>query len=167
MSAYKILARWWQDAQPRAATTTVEAACERDAHRAALSALPIPASACAISLDACPLEDRPTAADLDATLAEIHNLSTDPREDTMSTATITVYSRPSCVQCEAVKRKLNHAGVAWQERWLDEHPEVVAEARGRGLSSAPVVVYGDTWSGGYNPEKLREFVAWATEEHAA
>ena len=77
------------------------------------------------------------------------------------TPTITVYTRPDCVQCTAVTRRLTWAGATWTELPLAEHPEVLAEARARGLTAAPVVVAGDRWSGGYTPDAIDRAITWS------
>lgn len=76
------------------------------------------------------------------------------------TPTVLVYTRPDCVQCSAVTRRLSRAGATWAEMPLTEHPEVLAEARERGLTAAPVVVAGEMWSGGYNPGAIDRAIEW-------
>lgn len=76
------------------------------------------------------------------------------------TPTVLVYTRPDCVQCSAVTRRLTRAGATWTERPLADHPEVLAEARERGLTAAPVVVAGDMWSGGYAPDAIDRAIEW-------
>ena len=62
----------------------------------------------------------------------------------MSSQTVTVYTTPGCPDCAAVKRYLEHRGVAFQEKdvsqneaWIDEMKAV------SGVRIAPVTVVGD------------------------
>lgn len=72
---------------------------------------------------------------------------------------VTVYSKPSCVQCDGTKRSLNKAGIEFTEVDLTEHAaalEYVTEDLGYAQASV-VVVEDDTgeshWSG-YRPDLL-------------
>jgi glutaredoxin-like protein NrdH len=74
---------------------------------------------------------------------------------------ITVYSNPSCQQCDATKRYLTKKGIEFQAEMLADHPKVLADALANGYTSAPVVVVENTetdsrmsW-GGFNPTNLR------------
>lgn len=86
---------------------------------------------------------------------------------------ITVYTKPSCVQCNATYRTLSTIGKALGlgdekgEGWYDsidlaEQPEAIMDLKALGLMSAPSVLIHDTdgnlidkW-GGFNPSKLEE-----------
>ena len=68
---------------------------------------------------------------------------------------VTVYSKPLCVQCDATKRALNKAGIAYD--LVDITVDAAARERIRSLGylQAPVVIAGeDHWSG-FRPEKLK------------
>lgn len=76
----------------------------------------------------------------------------------MSETTVTVYSKPACVQCTATKRALNNQGIRYEEIDLTTHDaalEYVTEDLG--YSQAPVVVADDHnhnhWSG-FRPDLI-------------
>ncbi len=68
---------------------------------------------------------------------------------------ITVYSKPSCVQCTATYRALDNKGVPYRTVDLTEQPtEVVDGFKARGLMQAPIVVTNtDEWAG-FRPDKV-------------
>ena len=68
---------------------------------------------------------------------------------------ITVYSKPSCVQCTATYRALDNKGVRYEVIDLTAQPaEVVDAFKARGLLQAPIVVTDtDTWTG-FRPDKV-------------
>ena len=80
---------------------------------------------------------------------------------------IVVYSKPQCVQCDAVKRKFDQAGVAYIEANLLELPrEAVEELMEAGHRAAPIVsIISDDGSlydefSGYDPQKTGEAIAY-------
>ncbi len=68
--------------------------------------------------------------------------------------TVTVYSKPSCVQCTATTRALDSKGIAYTYVDLAETPEALAEIAHLGYRSAPVVVSGDDHWAGYRPDMI-------------
>lgn len=72
-------------------------------------------------------------------------------------ASATVYTKPSCVQCNATFRTLNQKGIAYESVDISSDPEALEQVRALGYMQAPVVVTseGDHWSG-YQPDKLKE-----------
>lgn len=78
---------------------------------------------------------------------------------TTAASAITVYSRPSCVQCSATYRALDRAGADYRVVNLDGDPEAMSYVVGLGHQQAPVVVIGeDHWSG-FRPDRLAEALA--------
>lgn len=75
--------------------------------------------------------------------------------------TVTVYTRPSCVQCVATFRQFKKHGFEVEEADLEAHPDVLEYAREKGIGAAPVVLVResgqprDAW-GGYRPDKIKE-----------
>ena len=57
---------------------------------------------------------------------------------------VVVWSKPSCVQCSAVKRTLAKYGVEYDEKDLSlpEHAEQLEQFRDAGFIQAPVVTIG-------------------------
>ncbi|MGP5056963.1 glutaredoxin-like protein NrdH [Brachybacterium paraconglomeratum] len=69
---------------------------------------------------------------------------------------ITVYTKPHCVQCDATKRALNKSGIAYDLVDLTEDELALERVKALGYAQAPVVVTSeDHWSG-YRPDKLKE-----------
>lgn len=68
---------------------------------------------------------------------------------------ITVYSKPLCVQCDATKRALDKADIAYELVDVTEDAAALEKIKALGYLQAPVVIAGvDHWSG-FRPEKLR------------
>jgi glutaredoxin-like protein NrdH len=77
---------------------------------------------------------------------------------------ITVYSKPLCVQCDATKRALNKAGVAYDVVDITEDAEALARVKSMGYVQAPVVVAGeDHWSG-FRPDKIKALAGVGAEQ---
>lgn len=71
----------------------------------------------------------------------------------------TVYTKPSCVQCDMTKRYLDKAGVAYNTVDITENPEALDMILGMGFSSAPVVISeAGSWAG-FQPDKLNLLAA--------
>lgn len=72
---------------------------------------------------------------------------------------ITVYSKPLCVQCDATKRALNKAGIAYDVVDITEDADALARVKSLGYVQAPVVITGeDHWSG-FRPDKIKALSA--------
>lgn len=72
---------------------------------------------------------------------------------------VTVYSKPSCVQCNAVYRWLDKNGVAYEVVNLPDFPEKLEEFKALGLMQAPIVVIDDHKPfSGFRPDLLQEYV---------
>lgn len=71
----------------------------------------------------------------------------------------TVYTKPSCVQCDMTKRYLDKAGVAYNTVDITQDPEALDMILGMGFSSAPVVISeAGSWAG-FQPDKLNLLAA--------
>ncbi|WP_281872646.1 glutaredoxin-like protein NrdH [Brachybacterium paraconglomeratum] len=69
---------------------------------------------------------------------------------------ITVYTKPRCVQCDATKRALNKSGIVYDLVDLTEDERALEQVKALGYAQAPVVVTSnDHWSG-FRPDKLKE-----------
>lgn len=76
--------------------------------------------------------------------------------------TITVYSKPACVQCTATYRALDKQGLEYNVVDLSEDAGALDYVRSLGYQQAPVVVAGnDHWSG-YRPDRIKAAVAAAS-----
>lgn len=68
--------------------------------------------------------------------------------------TITVYSKPACVQCTATYRALDRLGVDYTIIDLAQDEQALDTVRDMGYQQVPVVVAGnDHWSG-FRPDKI-------------
>ena len=70
--------------------------------------------------------------------------------------TVTVYTKPSCVQCKATYREMDAKGITYEIKDMSLDDEAMEYAKSLGYMSAPVVVAGeDHWSG-FRPDKIGE-----------
>lgn len=76
---------------------------------------------------------------------------------------ITVWSKPNCVQCKAVYRSFDKAGVEYEVKNLPDFPDKLEQFKEKGFAAAPVVEspYCDTFAG-FNPLLVKAIVAAAT-----
>lgn len=67
---------------------------------------------------------------------------------------ITVYSKPACVQCTATTRAMDAKGIAYEVVDLSEDDAAMTRVTELGYRQAPVVVAGsDHWSG-FRPDMI-------------
>lgn len=70
--------------------------------------------------------------------------------------TITLFTKPSCVQCNATYRALDAKGIDYDVVDLSEDPVALERVKSLGYLQAPVVVTDeDHWSG-FRPDKIDE-----------
>lgn len=67
---------------------------------------------------------------------------------------ITVYTKPACVQCDATKRHLNRLGLEYDTVDITQNPEAFDMLIEKGFKAAPVVITDDDQWAGYYPEKI-------------
>ncbi len=76
---------------------------------------------------------------------------------------ITVYTKPSCVQCNASKRALDKYGLEYVEVDLTQDDEALATVKALGYQQAPVIFAdGDHWAG-FRPDKIKALVKVAEQ----
>lgn len=70
--------------------------------------------------------------------------------------TVTVYTKPACVQCTATSRALKAHGLSYRSVDLSLDAEALDYVRALGYTSAPVVVVdgGVHWSG-FRPDRIK------------
>ncbi|MGO8256333.1 glutaredoxin-like protein NrdH [Rhizobium ruizarguesonis] len=68
--------------------------------------------------------------------------------------TITVYSKPACVQCTATYRALDRLGVDYDIVDISEDAEALDRVRSLGYMQAPVVIAGEQHWAGFRPEMI-------------
>ena len=73
----------------------------------------------------------------------------------MPTLTVTVYTKPACVQCNATFRALDRQGTAYQKVDITIDHEAREYVMALGYLQAPVVVAGyDHWFG-FRPDRIK------------
>lgn len=68
--------------------------------------------------------------------------------------TITVYSKPACVQCTATTRALEARGLAYQLIDLTEDDDAMELVTSLGYRQAPVVIAGEAHWAGFRPDMI-------------
>lgn len=72
---------------------------------------------------------------------------------------ITVYSKPSCVQCNATYRALDAKGIEYEVTDVSQDTDALEQVKSLGYLQAPVVVAGDDHWSGFRPDKIDELAA--------
>lgn len=73
--------------------------------------------------------------------------------------TVTVYTKPSCMQCTATFRALDKHGIDYNAIDISEDQDARDYVMSLGYLAAPVVVAGgDHWSG-FRPDRLKSLQA--------
>ncbi len=71
----------------------------------------------------------------------------------------TVYTKPSCVQCDMTKKMLDKNGIEYNTVDITQDPAAYEMIVGMGFMAAPVVITdNDAWAG-FNPEKINAIAA--------
>jgi len=68
--------------------------------------------------------------------------------------TVTVYSKPACVQCVATYREMKKKGIDHNVIDITQDKEAFETVQGLGYMQVPVVVAGDSHWSGFHPEKI-------------
>lgn len=78
------------------------------------------------------------------------------------TDSVTLYSKPGCVQCRATQRMFDKDGVNYNYVDLSEQPEAIEEIKALGYLQAPVVFVNENthWSG-HRPDYIAEHIVVA------
>ncbi|MBY6351200.1 redoxin NrdH [Rhodococcoides corynebacterioides] len=79
----------------------------------------------------------------------------------MSATTVTVYTKPACVQCKATYRALDNAGIEYDVVDISLDPEARDYVMALGYLQAPVVVAGDEHWSGFRPDRIKSIVTAA------
>lgn len=69
---------------------------------------------------------------------------------------ITVYTKPSCVQCTATYRALDSKGIEYNVLDLSEDESALETVKELGYLQAPVVVTEDEHWSGFRPDKISD-----------
>jgi glutaredoxin-like protein NrdH len=68
---------------------------------------------------------------------------------------ITVYSKPACVQCTATHKALDKQGIAYEKVDITLDPDARDYVMALGYLQAPVVVAGDDHWSGFRPDRIK------------
>lgn len=71
-----------------------------------------------------------------------------------SAATVTVYSKPHCPQCDATYRALDRKGITYSVVDLTQDAAAFEMVKGLGYLQAPVVIAGDKHWAGFRPDQI-------------
>lgn len=71
-------------------------------------------------------------------------------------SSITVYSKPACVQCTATKRALDKQGIEYEIFDVSVDDKALQTVKELGYLQAPVVIAGDDHWSGFRPDKISE-----------
>lgn len=69
--------------------------------------------------------------------------------------TVTVYTKPACVQCNATYRALDKAGVAYEVVDVSADEGALEYIMALGYLQAPVVVAGSDHWAGFRPDRIK------------
>lgn len=73
--------------------------------------------------------------------------------------TVTLYTLPSCVQCDSTKKVLQRNEIPYNEIDLSVDDSAMEMVKSLGYASAPVVVAGDEHWSGFRPDRLSALAA--------
>lgn len=79
----------------------------------------------------------------------------------MTDTTITVYTKPACVQCNATYKALDKAGLPYEVVDITEDAAARDYVMSLGYLQAPVVVAGDEHWSGFRPDRVKAVAAQA------
>ncbi|WP_104137694.1 glutaredoxin-like protein NrdH [Cryobacterium sp. Y62] len=72
---------------------------------------------------------------------------------------ITVYTKPSCVQCTATYRALDNKGLEYEVRDLSVDENALDAVKALGYLQAPVVITDEEHWSGFRPDKINALAA--------
>ena len=75
--------------------------------------------------------------------------------------TITVYTKPACVQCTATYRALDKAGIDYDVVDISEDQDARDYVMALGYLQAPVVVAGESHWSGFRPDRIKTLMVGA------
>lgn len=67
---------------------------------------------------------------------------------------VTVYSKPSCVQCVATYKEMERKGISFDKVDLSKDQDAFAKIQGLGYMQVPVVIAGDDHWAGFRPDLI-------------
>ncbi len=73
--------------------------------------------------------------------------------------TVTVYTKPACVQCNATYRALDSKGIEYEVLDLSVDENALAQVKELGYLQAPVVITDEGHWSGFRPDKINELAS--------
>ncbi|GAA1056216.1 glutaredoxin-like protein NrdH [Agromyces luteolus] len=73
--------------------------------------------------------------------------------------TVTVYTKPSCVQCNATYRALDSKGIEYEVLDVSQDETALAAVKELGYLQAPVVITDEGHWSGFRPDKIDELAS--------
>ena len=73
--------------------------------------------------------------------------------------TVTVYTKPSCVQCNATYRALDSKGIEYEVLDLSVDENALAQVKELGYLQAPVVITDEGHWSEFRPDKIDELAS--------
>ena len=67
---------------------------------------------------------------------------------------VTLYTKPSCVQCTATYRALDNKGIEYEVHDVSTDEAALEHVKSLGYMQAPVVVTDDDHWSGFRPDKI-------------
>lgn len=75
--------------------------------------------------------------------------------------TVTVYTKPACVQCNMTYRALDKLGVNYNTVDVTEDAAALELIKGLGYMQAPVVIAGEAHWSGFQPDRINALASAA------
>ena len=75
--------------------------------------------------------------------------------------TVTVYTKPACVQCNMTYRALDKLGVQYNTVDITEDPAALELIKSMGYLQAPVVIACENHWSGFQPDKINALASAA------
>jgi glutaredoxin-like protein NrdH len=76
-----------------------------------------------------------------------------------NTMTVTVYTLPSCVQCDSTKKFLDRNEVEYNVVDMSQDETALELVKALGYQAAPVVIAGDDHWSGFRPDMIAKLAA--------
>ena len=71
----------------------------------------------------------------------------------------TVYSKPSCPQCDATKRQFTKLGLPFEVVDVTQNQQAADQLRAAGFQQLPVVIAGNNVWSGYRPDRIKQLAS--------
>lgn len=80
--------------------------------------------------------------------------------------TITVWEKPSCVQCMQTKREFDKRGIIYKTRRLDKSAKAIERFKEMGFLAAPIIETDDRRWSGFRLDKIKSLEYHLKSERA-